>query len=176
MGEGLACLLPKQVPSTAALKPPPGSPQGPEEPAHATAAFILVMLLEGDGGQLLLSSCYVDHRAQPRCVSPSVTGEVVPGPRAKGQGCFSEGSSQEGWERRYTEPGSREPMIALFVRLAWMILCSGHGDQDMFSDDQSSCLSQLLLNQIHPLLPSSQPWSRVLPLTLAFPSLSEGVT
>lgn len=105
-----------------------------------------------------------DHRAQPRCVSPSVTGEVVPGPRAKGQGCFSEGSSQEGWERRYIELGSREPMIALFVKSALMIVCSGHGDQDIFSDDQSSCLSQLLLNQIHPLLPSSQSWSRVLPL------------
>lgn len=57
MGKGLACLLPKQVPSIAALKLPPGSPQGPEEPAHSTAAFIFVTLLEGDGGQLLLSSC-----------------------------------------------------------------------------------------------------------------------
>lgn len=63
-----------------------------------------------------------DHRAQPRCVSPCVTGEVVPGPRAKGQGCFSEGFSQEGWERRYTEPGSREPIIALLVKLALLMI------------------------------------------------------
>lgn len=158
-----ACLPPKQVLSAAALELPPGSPQGPEEPALPHYCFQFFNFLNFFEGDEVDSCCYpavmLEHRAQPRCVSPSVLGEVAPGPRAKSQEPRAKEDavralSPEGWERRYTEPGSREAHNCPLCQVGLVdTVCSGHGDQDIFSDDQNSCLSQLLLNQMLPPIP-----------------------
>lgn len=92
---------------------------------HATAAFIFVILLEGEEADSCCCPAVMsDHRAQPRCVSLSVMGKVAPGPRAKGQGSCSEGSVPGELGGEHRNPVAGKPVIAPAVKLAvWMTWC-----------------------------------------------------
>lgn len=93
VGKGVGLSASPASPLTHCFKLPPGSPGGPEGLPPSTAAFLFVILLEGEeGDSCCCPAALSDHTAQPRCVSLSVMGEMAPGPRAKGQGSHGEGS------------------------------------------------------------------------------------
>lgn len=61
----------KQFPSVTALKPPPGSPGGPEEPALLLCCFHFCFSFgRGKGGQLLLSSCSTGPHSPAQMCQP----------------------------------------------------------------------------------------------------------
>lgn len=70
-----------------------------------------------------------DHRAQPRCVSLSVMGEVAPGPKAKGQGSCSEGSVPGELGEAHLNPVAGKPVIGSAVQsvllMTWCVEVMG---------------------------------------------------
>lgn len=75
----------------------------------ASAAFIFVILLEGEGGSdCCCPAALLDHTSLLRCVSLFVKGEMVSGPTAKGQGSIIECSVPGELGEEQTAPGHGE--------------------------------------------------------------------